>query len=291
MNILPLVISMLLVFACLSITFIRDVKSTEMIAIFLKGYHHTDKAVRNALVKRSFNKIKIPSAKSEVKKPSSPRLIPPQEAEPMPPLETSKFYLRTLSLNLSTLHEHPLYEPLAAFLRLLYQERLFSKYEAPPGVEYLLIDAIISKTLQLPAAHQLSQLYLDDPLLKTLYYKMVKGTNQYSTTTGIPPLSHFISLEKSSKAIHINYASKRLIEVLFGEEVYQKIISFKREKNTAHLMAQDLQTLLSNDSKQSSLLTTIEPFLSYSKQRSTIKTLVRRDKHTKIGIERANLGV
>lgn len=289
MNILPLVVTLLLVFAALCASFLRDVKSFNLTALTYKSHYHTDKAMRNALIKKQFTKVKnTPSEEPAQKKAQTTPKTPPCKRGYTPPIEPSKFYLKALNSSSMPLHENPLYEPLAKFLRALYGKQLFEKHNAPEGIEYSLIEAIATKLAKNPICKQLSELYPDDPLLKSFFYKMLKGTNYYSETEGIPPFAHFFSLDKSEKAIHINYSSKELLTTLFGEELFQEILNWEETQRPSRLLsAKEFEQLTSSKYQESRLVSALSPFISYSKHSVKQKQLTRRDSHTKLGIERA----
>jgi hypothetical protein len=207
-------------------------------------------------------------------------------------LESSKFYLKPLAKDDTEFKTHPLYEPLANLLRILYQKNLFSKPNTPGRVEYLLLDAIVKKIRKYPDAELLSDLCPDDPRLKAIYYKMLKGTNQYSPEKGIPPFSDFFSMEKSGKSISLSFASPPLLEALFGQEIALEILSNERKNSESsnkyyYISKEDLQNLLFKNPSTASLLPAIEPYLDHSKQLKPRNSLHGRDQITGIGLEKS----
>ena len=154
-------------------------------------------------------------------------------------------------------------------------------------MEYALIDALITKLHSNAAAKQFSEIYPDDPELKEIFYKMLKGTNLYTQELGIPPFAHFFSLEKSSKAIQINYTSKEILTSTFGQELTDQILAWEQEQHSSRfLSAKEFEQLTPTRYEDSSLLSTLGPFISYAKHSSKQKILYRQDPHTNIGIER-----
>jgi hypothetical protein len=284
MNILPFVFSFLILFSCLAATFLRQTKSMQLIEITLGGYDRAEKALKNACIKRCFEKIKDTPSSS----PSSRSAAFHSKHLHYPPLELSKFHLKAFGQVESFPSSHPLYEPLARLLRHLYQERVFAKYSKRAGVEYLLAEALVKKLYKSPNVQYLADLHPDDPELQLLYYKMLKGTNQYTETAGIPPLSHFFSLEPMNKALHLNLASPPILTALFGPKASQEILVQEREHwNKTHkyyaLIKKDLEGFLS---KEPGLLTAWDPYFSYSRPVAKKTRIARRDKRTGILIER-----
>lgn len=293
MNVLPLVFSFLIIFSCLCYTFLKEVKSFQLIELTLEGYNHTEKAIRNALIKRSYDKIKEDMPPGTPKSEQAPKksYTCVSRREYVPPLETSKFYLKALSKAGVELSQHPLYEPLAELLRLLYKKTLFDKYPKSNKIEYRLVDALIKKMQKFPSAAQLSYLYPDDPELQKIFYKMLKGTNRYTDEAGIPPLSHFLSLENGDKAAHLGYASLPVLKALFGMQIASEILRIEEENRNSSqkqyaLSKEELESLCLKDPIRSSLLTALQPYINYSKQVAKKKSLAKRDQRTGIGIEK-----
>lgn len=293
MNILPFVFAFLLTFSYLCSSFMRETKSAKLIELALEGYNQTEKAVRNGMIKRYFDQLKGNQTSCPVSKEKSnktPLFV--SRRSNFPPVETSKFYLRSLSCQPSNLAEHPLYEPLATLLRNLYEERLFTPHKARKGIEYALIASLVQKMNECPSSHNLADLFPSDPELKTIYYKMIRGTNQYSMEKGIPPLDHFLSLEKSDKAFHINLSSEPVLAAIFGAMIKNEILQkekkqFELTQKQYSFAKQDFETLLDTHPKERSSLLQIEPFISYTKKVGKKESLARRHKATQIGIEKA----
>ena len=292
MNILPLVFAFLLIFSYITASFVRENKSSALIEWTLHGYNHIEKAVRNGIIKRAFDHIKASETSCPVpkdKNSKTPSFISRRISSP--PLETSKFYLRAFANTSTTLVSHPLYEPLATLLRNLYQERVFKQQNAPPGVEYTLIPLMIQKMNDLPSSRNLADLMPSDPFLQNLYYKMLRGTNRYSLQEGIPPLSHFLSLEKSDKVIHLNHASEPILEALFGGKITKEIL--EKEKQQFDLTQkyyafskQDFEILLEKHTHEKGIFFYLNSLISYTKKVGKKEHLAKRDKITQIGIEK-----
>lgn len=289
MNILPFVFAFLLTFSCLTFSFVRERNSIQLIEFALQGYLHTEKATRNGVIKHAFDKIKGEELFCPVTK-TKPSSFFVSKRSHFPPLETTKFYLRAFLKGPET-SKHPLYEPLASLLRELYQETLFIPEKAPQGVEYLLVESMIQTLKTTPSVHHLSDLWPRESSLHTLYYHMLRGTNRYSKQEGIPPLHHFLSLDKSDKGFHVNLASEAVLKACVGSVVQQEILKQEQQQSEStqkqySFSKQEFQKLSLLHPKEQMALEKIEPFISYAKRSGKKESLLRRDAKTKIGIEK-----
>ena len=130
----------------------------------------------------------------------------------------------------------------------------------------------------------LSDLYPDAPHLKSIFYKMLKGTNQYQVASkrGIAPMEDFFILDKTP-AIHFHNASPSLLEVLFGEKMALKILSEEKKKyetkgKKISLTKEELTTLLANDPVRTSLILELDQHLDFSVKNPKRILLSQKDK-------------
>ena len=181
---------------------------------------------------------------------------------------------------------------LAEFLRLLYKNCLFAKVPHSEKIEYRLIESMIKKARKLPDLDNLAELYPDDPVLAKIFYKMLKGTNQYDRNRGIPPLADFISLNKEKTSAHLSFASPILLEALFGDEIAVQILQEEKKKwedtnKYYYFSKEDLQAAVMKNPARVPALSSLESYINYSKQRTPLTQIGGRDKKTGIGIEKA----
>lgn len=293
MNILPLIFTFLIIFSCICLTLFREMKSYFLVETTLESYHRTERALTNAVIKKAYRKI--PIAKAPSKTPAEQNTTKrafTSRREFFPPLEASKFNLSPLIQHVGDLNQSPLYEPLAELLRLLYQKKIFDKEPKSEGIEYRLLEEILKKMRLSPGILELGKLFPDNPDLAKIYYKMLKGTNQYSRTKGIPPLGDFLSLEKTKSAVSVNFASSLLLEAFFGPEITQQILREEKKKRETsakyyYFSKEDLKTLLMQHPTKGPLITTLDPFLDYSKQLKARTHIGGRDKRTGIGLQKS----
>lgn len=288
MNILPFVFTFLLIFASLSITFFKEVKSCTLTESTLEGYSRTKRVVSNTLIKKAYQKIKSdPAVKKEAAKTRKAHYVSKRSF--FPPLDNAKFNLAALVKEPTDAKLHPLYEVLARLLRILYQERVFSK-EKEEKIEYRLMDVILKKARQISDVESLSELYPDDPMLKRIYYKLLRGTNQYSRTEGIAPLSDFVKFDTEAKAASLAFASPVLLEALFDADAAVKIVEEERKQwdetqKYYFFSKEDLQKLLMLDPVKAGKFTVLDTHLDYSKNMIARERLGGRDKKTGIGVQ------
>lgn len=288
MNVLPLVFTFLIIFSCLACTFLREVKSFSLIETTLHGYSRTDRELSNRIVRKAWGKIKVEPAeknkgesKARTKNYTSMRRL-------FPPLENSKFNLTPLIKHQGELKLHPLYEPLAGLLRLLYGKNLLKKQEK---LEYRFVEAILKKAQKLEGGTDLTDLYPEDPVLKKIYYKMLKGTNQYTRTKGIPPLESFLHIGKSDKAIALSLAQPLILEAFYGPEISAEILKMEQDKwkelnKYYYFSKEDLQNVLGKNPAKTLAFASLEPYLEYSKGITTKDQIGGRDKITGLAVKK-----
>jgi hypothetical protein len=262
----------------------KEVTRAHVIAVAAKGYERTEKGIQDALVRRNYNKLKkrVPSALQH-KEPSQQRKAPRSKRESFPPLEGAKFHLRALCTQDN--QEHPLYEALTELLRILYKRTLLSKKE---GVAHLMAQALLLSAKQNPLATDLTALYPQDTALQELYYKMLRGTEYYDLEKeeGIPPLSHFLSLQPSAKVAFLSFASHPVLSALFGEKGAAAICGLEDKRGGSIPCSKaDLSSLFSSPSEVRQLAL-VEPYLNYSKQYGARQSIARRHAPTGIQIEK-----
>lgn len=291
MNILPLVFTFLIILSCIAFTFLREVKSIFLVETSLEGFNRTERVVNNTIVKKAYRKIKGETTSknnSQNKNNGTGAYVSQRSA--FPPREESKFNLGVLIQHQGEPTLHPLYEPLAEFLRQLYKTRLFDRQPHPEKIEYRLIGVLLKKAHDHSAAKTLVELCPDDPDLAKLFYKMLKGTNQYSRDQGIPPLGDFICIAQDKTAASLSFASPRLLEALFSPKIAGLILEEEQKKweelgKHDYFSKEDLQALIMKNPQQAASYSSLEPYLNFSKQ-SMQRLLIGGDKKTGIGVER-----
>lgn len=294
MNILPLIFTFLIILSCIAFTFLREVKSVFLVENSLNGFNRAERVVNNAIVQKAYRNIKgeaIAKKESNSKKGKKKDKGYVSKRSSYPPLDSSKFNLGPLVHHEGELRLHPLYEMLAEFFRLLYKDRLFAKMPNAEKIEYRMTEALIKKARKFPEIENLAELYPDDPMLAKVFYKMLKGTNQYDRKQGIPPLADFISLNKEKTSASLSFASPILLEAFFGDEIAEQILQEEKKKwedtnKYYYFSKEDLQAALMKNPARASSFSSLESYINYSKQLSPRTQIGGRDNKTGIGIEK-----
>ncbi len=274
MNILPLIFAFLIIFSCFAATFLKEVKSFLLAETVTDSYDRVERNLKNFIVRKAYHKLKGETVSSnKAPNPTQPKKMKTYTSyrSLFPPQELSKFNLAPLAAYSGEFKLHPLYQPLAELLRILYGENLF-KQGKMEKIEYQILDAMLVKAGKNPEAESLTELNPDDPVVKKIYYTMLKGTNQYAIhEKGIPPLEDFLCIRKESPAISFSFASGALLEALFGRETSSYIFGEEKKKaeesnNYYYLPKEELQALLMKNPAQFSQFSPLEPYIDYSKQ-------------------------
>lgn len=302
MNILPVVFAFLLILSCISLTFLKEIKSSFIIETAFRGFNASAQNVNNELAQKGYQKAGKKSKKRDERGhekkergPDQPKnkkdyVYKPQRSH-FPPGETSKFNLNVFTQLFSEPKQHPMYEVLGRLLRSLYQDRLFSKEDNSQKMEYRLIEAWLKQIQNHPEIKNICDLYPEDPDLHHVFYKMLKGTNQYDRLNGIPPLEHFLCFRKAKTAVSMNFASELLLETLFDLEAAKTILQEEQKrsiesKKKYYLSKENLQNCLKKYPVHTSNLTQWEPYIDFSKKIDLHK-LGKKDKNTGIYVEKA----
>lgn len=274
MNLLPMVFAFLFIFATISITFLKEMKSFFLFESSIEAHHRIERVLSNTIATRAYQKIK-----TELK-PATPSFQPKKETKPktfyskrtsFPPFINSKLNLTPLLDKSQDAKQHPFYEPLAKLLRELYQKPLFARLKREK-IEYQLLNALFKKAKEKEVIEDLTDLIPDDPLLSSIYYKLLKGTNQVKDQKGYPPLADYLILEEEDAPIvYFSFASPPLLEALFGHTIKEAILNKEKEKwqsenPSIYLTKEELQALLAEHPSQMMHFSLIEPFLDFSKQ-------------------------
>ncbi len=292
MNILPLIFTFLIIFTCLAFTFLKEVKSFFLSESALNSFYRTERQMNNTIAYKAYRKIKgepINKKEGGSKKPKPSTYF--SRRSYFPPFENSKFNIGPLIKYEGDFKHHPLFEPLAKMIRLLYQRTLFDTERHSEKVEYQLLEAVLAKARKNPEAKDLSELCPDDLALHSLYYKLLKGTNQYSQKDSIPPLGDYVALRKEPAAVFFSFASPVLLEALFNHEIAKYILEEEHKKceqsnKYYYFSKEDLQSLLMKNPSLASKYGSLEPYLDYSKQIKARNEIGGVDPNTGLSIKK-----
>lgn len=296
MNILPLIIGFILVFSCLSITFLKEARSISIAERSLGASFRIETQLQNRLALRSYaSKANVKRSKSTNSKKKKPPYYSMRAINP--PIEESKLNISALfDEAVIDVHHHPLYPIAAELIRTLYEDSALLPEKAQKGWEKVLLDGMIAKGKKGSHRKRLTDLFPDDSALNATYYKMLKGTNQFelgAKKKGIAPLSNFMSVasEKKENAIQFCFASAPLLQATFGSKITDKLLSEEKKRwsetgKSYFSSKEDLQEQLLLDPVLANLLIPLEPYISYRKQIPRKNQIAGSDKTTGLTITR-----
>lgn len=275
MNILPLVLGFILVFASLSLTFLKEAQSISIAERSIDAAFRIETQLHNRIALRNYLSAahvrKTPAKEGNKRKNFYCCL-----RSLTPPIEASKLNISSLfDPTIVDLHSHPIYAMTAELIRTLYEGLPLVSEQGERGWEKKLLDAMIAKGKKIPKPQRLSDLFPEDEKLHEVYYKMLKGTNQYTASgdkRGIAPLGHFLSIEPGEKenTFCFSFASFPLLEAAFGKRIADQILLSEKkhweESGKQHLSSkEELQELLAQGSAPD-LFSQLEPYLSFQKK-------------------------
>lgn len=287
-----MVFAFLIILSCIGLTFMQETKSVLRIESAWGGFNRTERVVDNAIVEKSYKRIKG-EALNKKKGDGTTRKMGQYRSlrTGYPPSESSKLNLDVLVKHEGEIKLHPLYETFAAFLKLLYEKNVFKESKIEK-IEYRILDELVKQALEVPEAMTLADLRLDDPALAQIFYKMLRGTNQYDEGQGVPPLEDFIKLSDEKSAANLCFASPWLLQALFGKDLALAMLEeekrkWQETKKYYHFSKEDFQALLMKNPAHIAHFTEIESYIDYSKRQEKRDSIAGRDKKTGIGVEKS----
>ncbi len=299
MNILPLIIGFIAIFSCLSFTFLKEAQILSIAEWSFNSSAAIENELQKTLARRHYmqtarvrNRPSTVSSQSDQKKPRryfSRRAI-------NPPIEYAKLNLSPmLDEDTVDVRQHPIYQIAAELIRTLYEKTSLIAKDAEKGWENALLDAMIQKGKKIKERSHLSELFPDDPKLHAIYYKMLKGTNQYDLekNKGIAQLADFLSVEpeKKENTIYFCFASVPLLKALFNPKIADAILTEEKNKweetGKYHFSSkQELQDMLLKDATLANALAPLEPYLNFQQQIPRKKQIAGQDQQTGLVIKR-----
>ncbi len=238
MNILPLVLTFMLVFTLCSSLLLEEKRSTFTQEKNYLSYMKAERDLKNKIEKKYFASVFSSAKKS---------MVPPKKEKQLKSLEyvsrrNASHPLPISRLNIYLLFEDSkspgysiLYETTAKLLRNLYgHTRLFT--ESPfTDLEYQILDNLIECGKKNKNLSALTDFHFTQKNLAFTFYKMTKGTSYYSLSTkpeGYPPLEDFLySDEKSkNKPLSFSFASTPILLSFLGNALTKEILATEEAK-------------------------------------------------------------
>lgn len=297
MNIL-LLVSAFLILLSLGCSAIFQTFTTATIGVkSFKGRLEAQRGSLNELQKKQFQRAVVREEKKKSNggtSTSSQRrqkeIISPRTKQN--PHDGSKLNLGPLLTPFSSGTQGKLYEVAVALLQELYRGSAVERLAQEKKVDSFalrILDSMIEKANENPEAESLSELFPDDPALKEIYYKMLKGTQNYDGVSGYPPIEDYFIFEKASKKKPINFslATAPLLKCLLGPKITARILEEERTKSEENrkftsLKQPELQQLLLQFSEERVTYSDISDLVSFDTNKERSKTYMFIDPKTQI---------
>ncbi len=245
MNLLGLVFGLLLIFACTFSLSMHKYLLSNPIETSCKNHLLATRKILNSYELQYYEALRFVTEKKNKRAPS-------QTSNTTPTKVTINHQNRECSqLNLWPLlldgrDKHPaLYETAAQLLRVFYQTSLFGE---EIRTEYALLDTILNAASKAKDSPNITLLPLEKLdlqkkdvkqlyFLKSVYYRMLKGTKEFEHT-GYPALLDYFCFESKQSQICLKHASIEMFTALFGpraaivlyDEVHESKIPLSKER-------------------------------------------------------------
>jgi len=272
MNVLPLVISFLIILGITASQLFHGRLATAVEKKNIEGYLNARRKIWNKHQQASYRKKKgeVEVAKVEtVEAPAEKKESVANDDEEKEEESVQKKYFRDKrcvhesgKFNLYPLLHDPdsvtakhFYEPAAALIRHLYAQTPL--WKEGQDLEYQILDGLMQKK-------DLSfyDAFAEKPELAPIFYKMLKGTNTYETETpdGIPPFFDFFRDDDSLKhKIDFRHAPKAVLKVLLEDALWGKIELLEKKENKP-LLEKEFDPLLETFPQKKSQLQQLNLF-------------------------------
>ncbi|MES2344549.1 MAG: hypothetical protein V4494_01230 [Chlamydiota bacterium] len=282
MNILPLIISSLLIMACVSASFFRERQSTIWEERSYLGFMRVERKARAQIASARYKKA--PKKKNNPKKPAKNQthktstFVNRRERNEL--TELSKLNIGPLFLKPSK----ELYEITARLIKELYKDAPFFKKSTIKRVEYLIVDSMIEHAKNNKKAVDLVEFFPEDTTLHSIFYKMVKGTHG-----NYPPLGEYLAIDLNTnrKPINFSFASIPLLTVIFGKTATQAVLEKEHKKweedhKQHRLSKDDLTSILDTQKNLPFNLYKVQHFFDFSRTPASKKHITAQDPKTQI---------
>lgn len=202
------------------------------------------------------------------------------------PSQYSKLNIADLLSNESS--SKLLQKTVSVLLKNLYGNTRFIKESGVEHFEEALVKEMIKVGKKNKVLSDLQELTPESEPLKTLYYKILKGSGDYDLEKrqGYPPLSDFLFIDgKERKPIYFHFASYPLLEALLGEDLAGEILEKEETKSKADggrrtLTEEAFKALLVSSRGFKTNALEIEDLLTFAKKKIPLESLSHKDKET-----------
>ncbi len=289
MNLLPFVCALLVIFGLLSTSLFRERISLSNLKTACQGSLRAERKSRNYLESALYIKNKKVQSAKEKKEISAAKPNPQPQKNPdsdkLPEHRDEKIFTTNTKLNLTPLftEKNPLlYDTTLHYIRALYGKASFYR----EGLEKQILDQIMASGIALKQRASFTELFPEDPALRTIFYKMLKGTGSYDLDTGMgyPAFDNYFQLGENPKspAICFREAPTRLLRSLFGEAAAEEIL--KEESTIKNRLTKDQLTAVLMQKNLN--VQTYEGLLSFHGEKIESQLVTISDKKSGISVQK-----
>lgn len=279
MNFLPLVITFLLIFSALSISFYSNSQSDKTEGDAYIGSIRANRQLQNLLEEKRFEeKSLIDTSLAEEEEEQGLPIVYFRDER----LGAPKGRVNLHGLIKKNKQSEVLYKLMSRYIRDVYGHMYLINEEKTPDFEVKVLKGIIKWQ---KAHHKKENVFspleaveFEEPEIQEIYSKMLTGTNTYSVRNkkGYPPFTTLFSFEEGNeKPLNFHFANVALLHTLFDEKIAMTIeeqeLDFQsnnpRKKKDFALTENALRALFRSNYQQipESLLNLID-FSSYPKK-------------------------
>lgn len=280
MNILPLVLSFLLVLALTSFSLLKERQATRIESEGYRLHMQQMRSFRNEKAKLLYDQLFTKKPRTPPPKPTEPKAPPSfvkeKTKEQEEEMKQKRKRMRTgppSLFNLASLLDNPppeLEKIALTLLTSLYGH--LPSFQENADLPKELLHHLLETYREKKPLSSLATLLEEPSFYHEILYKMMKGTRLYDLAkkTGYPPLEEFFSFYPEDKcAILFHFASLPLLEALLGKEALPTLHELELEqwrrggKRGAYALKADVEKLLQKKSLRENLAVALKDSISY----------------------------
>ncbi len=283
MNILPFVLSFLLLMSLLVGSMLKEMKGLAVGRKVVETKVHEDQNLQSEIATQQY-KDKTEEGTTPPAKEKGPKK-PPEERKNNKPFskrsyycstEWAKFQLRSLLDKPESAKRLPAYNVAIRLIEDLYQHTKFWKDAHDPELATKIVNLLIKEK-----DDELIDRFKNEAKLAPIFRQMLAGTNSYDVKDkkGYPPFLDFFSLEKNgkNKAIAFVYASYPVLQAAIGKKLVEKL-KIAEGKDGRVLIGDDFEALIKTDPHDSVVPANSRELITYGKIDS--KVVLTKDPFT-----------
>jgi hypothetical protein len=235
MNILPFVITMLMIFSISTAMHMRSSLGLSSTTASAEGLHRSSIRAESMACRRQYLKLKVKEQKKASKRQkSSINTAYHWHRHTHNPTAAAKLNIAPL-LQEGIEKKQPLIDIAAKLIYELYKDKYFTTSLNDPRWHYTILD-LVTKELKkqkegLPSFALVSP--ADGPY-KMAIYKILKGSGSFDIPSyrGIIPLEEIFTIDDpKAPIIHFTYAQACILRAAFGDDIVQKIQILEKDKS------------------------------------------------------------